>query len=194
MLLFNLIYLKKCCNFATKYSLIVIFPIILLGTISCQKSEQSKGEEIFEQKRINPNAEERAIEFRDKGGGIYNSSRRNKGSSTFEFSSSNPLWRATLETIDFMPLANVDYAGGIIITDWYSSEIGEKEIKLNIRFLSTELSSNSLSVTGFVKDCSKLDNKCVTTASNQSFNSEVKLKILDKAREITIKNEIQNKK
>jgi hypothetical protein len=194
MLLLKLIYLKKCCKFATKYSLILLLPLFLIGTSSCSKSKQKEqGEEIFEKKRINPNPEEKAIEFRDKGGGIFNSSRK-KDSTTFEFSSSNPLWRATLETINFMPLANVDYAGGIIITDWYSSEIGKNEIKLNIRFLSTELSSNSVSVTGFIKDCSKLDNKCVTTASNQSFNNEVKLKILEKAREITIKNETQNKK
>jgi hypothetical protein len=190
----NQIYVKKCCKFATKYSLIFILPIFLLGTSSCSKSEQNQqGEEIFKKKRINPNAEEKAIEFRDKGGGLFNSSRK-KDSTTFEFSSSNPLWRATLETINFMPLANVDYAGGIIITDWYTSEEGKNEIKLNIRFLSTELSSNSVNVTGFIKDCSKLDNKCVTTASNQSFNNEVKLKILEKAREITIKNETQNKK
>jgi hypothetical protein len=193
MLLFNQMYLKKCCNLATKYSLILILPIILLGTTSCQKSRQSQGDEVFEKKRINPNAVEKATEYRDKGGGIFNSS-RNKSSTTFEFSSSNPLWRATLETVDFMPLATVDYAGGIIITDWYSSEIGEKEIKLNIRFLSTELSSNSVAVTGFVKDCTKLENKCVTTASNQSFNNEVKFKILEKARKIIIKDEIDNKK
>ena len=193
MRLFNLIYLKKCCKFATKYSLIALLPFVLLGTNSCTKSKQVQGEEIFEKKRINPNAEEKAAEFRDKGGGIFDSSRK-KGSTTFEFSSSNPLWRATLETIDFMPLATVDYAGGIIITDWYSSEIGEKEIKLNIRFLSTELSSSSVAVAGFVKDCTKLENKCVTTASNQSFNNEVKFKILDKARKIKIKGEIESKK
>ena len=44
---------------------------------------------------------------------------KNKGG-TFDFASSNELWRATLDTIDFMPLASANYSGGIIITDWYS--------------------------------------------------------------------------
>ena len=38
----------------------------------------------------------------------------------FDFASSNELWRASLDTIDFMPLSSVNYSGGIIITDWYS--------------------------------------------------------------------------
>ena len=37
----------------------------------------------------------------------------------FEFASSNELWRASLDVVDFMPLASVNYSGGIIITDWY---------------------------------------------------------------------------
>lgn len=159
---------------------------------SCSKPQEENGQ-VFKKKRINPNAEERATEYRDKGGGIFNSS-RNREANTFEFSSSNPLWRATLETIDFMPLANVDYAGGIIITDWYSVKSGDKEIKLNIRFLSTELSATSVKVTGYIKDCAKLENKCVTLASKDSFNNQIKLKILEKAREIKIKDETKKDK
>ena len=45
---------------------------------------------------------------------------KNKGSGNFEFASSNELWRASLDTIDFMPLASANYSGGILITDWYS--------------------------------------------------------------------------
>ena len=44
---------------------------------------------------------------------------KNRGGS-FEFSSSNPMWKATLETLDFLPMSTVDYSGGIIITDWYT--------------------------------------------------------------------------
>lgn len=184
-------YLINCCKFATKYIMILVFPMILV-TFSCSKPDQEK-EQIFKKKRINPNAEEKAKEFRDKGGGIFNSS-RNQGSTTFEFSSSNPLWRASLETINFMPLANVDYAGGIIITDWYSAKNGEKEIKLNIRFLSSELSAASVKVTGYVKDCTKFENKCITVASKEEFNNKVKIKILEKAREIKIKDEAKKDK
>ena len=135
----------NCCKYTTKLVLVIVFPIIL-SLYSCSKGEEEK-DQVLKKKRINPNAEEKAKEFRDKGGGLFNSARK-EGSTTFEFSSSNPLWRATLETIDFMPLANVDYAGGIIITDWYSAKNGEKEIKLNIRFLATELSATSVKVSG----------------------------------------------
>ena len=93
-----------------------------------------------------------------------------------------------------MPLANVDYAGGIIITDWYSAKNGEKEIKLNIRFLSSELSAASVKVTGYVKDCTKFENKCITVASKEEFNNKVKIKILEKAREIKIKDEAKKDK
>ena len=44
------------------------------------------------------------------------------GNTTYEFSTSNPMWRASLETLDFLPLNTVDYSGGIIISDWYTSE------------------------------------------------------------------------
>jgi len=40
----------------------------------------------------------------------------------FEFASSNELWRASLDVIDFMPLSSVNYSGGVIISDWYSSQ------------------------------------------------------------------------
>ena len=54
-------------------------------------------------------------------GGILNRS------TTYEFSTSNPLWRASLEILDFMPLSTVDYSGGMIVTDWYSENNNDKE-------------------------------------------------------------------
>ena len=61
---------------------------------------------------------------------------KNKGGK-FDFASSNYLWRATLDTIDFMPLVSANYSGGIIITDWYSENNNPNEaIKISIRFLS----------------------------------------------------------
>ena len=66
---------------------------------------------------------------------------------TYEFSTSNPMWRASLETLDFLPLTTVDYSGGIIITDWYSDSNSAKEsIKISLRFLANEIRSESLKV------------------------------------------------
>ena len=73
---------------------------------------------------------------------------------TYEFSTSNPLWRASLEILDFMPLSTVDYSGGMIVTDWYSESNNDKEsIKISVRFLSNEVRSDSVKVTIHKKNC-----------------------------------------
>ena len=84
------------------------------------------------------------------------------GSGKFDFASSNELWRATLDTISFMPLSSANYSGGIIITDWYSEKLGEESIKLNIRFLSNEVRSDALDISVFYKIC---DDKMKCTVS-----------------------------
>ena len=77
-----------------------------------------------------------------------------KKGGTFDFASSNELWRASLDTIDFMPLASANYSGGIIITDWYSDESNSNEsIKITIRFLTNEIRSDALDIKIFKKDC-----------------------------------------
>ena len=56
-----------------------------------------------------------------------------KGRTNYEFSTSNPLWRASLETLDFLPMSTVDYSGGTIITDWYTDSVSDdKSIKILI--------------------------------------------------------------
>ena len=97
---------------------------------------------------------------------------------TFEFASSNELWRASLDTIDFMPLASVNYSGGIIITDWYSNDENSNEsIKISIRFLTNEIRSDSLDIKVFSKKCLTLSN-CVTSEKQGNISNELKIKIL----------------
>ena len=98
------------------------------------------------EKRVQKNMEE-GRGFRLMGG-----EKRNRGGD-FEFASSNPLWRAALDTIDFMPLASANYSGGIIITDWYSSENSNESIKVSLRFLSNEVRSDALNIKVFYKKC-----------------------------------------
>ena len=70
-----------------------------------------------------------------------------KKGGVFDFASSNELWRASLDVIDFMPLASVNYSGGIIITDWYSENQNPNEsIKISIRFLTNEIRSDALDI------------------------------------------------
>ena len=73
---------------------------------------------------------------------------------TFDFASSNPLWRASLDTLDFMPLTNANYSGGIIISDWYSEQGNQNEfIKISVRFLTNEIRSDALDIKFFKAVC-----------------------------------------
>ena len=107
--------------------------------------------------------------FGKRGGGVY------------EFATSNELWRASLDTIDFMPLASVNYSGGIIITDWYSTDQSSNEsIKISIRFLSNEVRSDALDIKVFNKKCLTQLN-CVISETAGNLISELKEKILKTA-------------
>ena len=88
-------------------------------------------------------------------------------STNYEFSTSNPLWRASLEIIDFMPLSTVDYSGGVIITDWYNDNSTNDSIKITLRFLSNEIRSDSLKVIVHKKKCSANQNCRVDKIKSQ---------------------------
>jgi len=99
----------------------------------------------------------------------------------FDFASSNELWRASLDVIDFMPLSSVNYSGGIIITDWYSSEQNSSDsIKISIRFLTNEIRADALNIKVFNRQCLDTIN-CKITESNGMVGKELKRKILKTA-------------
>ncbi len=113
-------------------------------------------------------------------------------STTYEFSTSNPLWRASLETIDFMPLTTVDYSGGIIITDWYNDSNNPNEaIKITLRFLSNKIQSNSIKVIVHNKNCSPTDN-CTVNEIDSNIKFELQKTILAKA--ATLEKEAKDSK
>jgi hypothetical protein len=100
----------------------------------------------------------------------------------FEFASSNELWKASLDVIDFMPLTSVNYSGGIIITDWYSNKKSQNEsIKITIRFLTNEIRSDALDIKIFTRECKKTLLDCNFSESNQNLVSELTKEILKKA-------------
>lgn len=133
-------------------------------------------------RKVNPNATERAKENIREGKGykIFDTNRARGG--VFEFANSNGLWRASLDVIDFMPLASVNYSGGIIITDWYSENNNPNEsIKISIRFLTNEIRSDSLDIKIFNKKCDDNSFNCKFTDSNNVLVAELKREILKKA-------------
>ena len=113
----------------------------------------------------------------------------------FDFASSNELWRASLDVIDFMPLSSVNYSGGIIISDWYSSEINSNEsIKVSIRFLTNEIRSDALDINIFKRKCDSNFLNCnITKNDSGALVVELKKEILKKATIYKKEDEEQNK-
>lgn len=101
-------------------------------------------------------------------------------STNFEFASSNELWRASLDIIDFMPLLSANYSGGIIITDWYSEKNSNDSVKITIRFLSNEIRSDAVNIKVFYKKCD-LNMKCLVSENNGNIKNQLKREILKKA-------------
>ena len=100
----------------------------------------------------------------------------------FDFASSNGLWRASLDVIDFMPLSSVNYSGGIIITDWYSENSNQNEsIKISIRFMTNEIRSDALKIKVFNRKCSNNLLNCKITETEGVLVAELKKEILKKA-------------
>ena len=127
---------------------------------------------------------ERVKKNLEEGRGFKVSSlKKNQKGGVFDFASSNELWRASLDIIDFMPLASVNYSGGIIITDWYSSTDNDDEsIKVSIRFLTNEIRSDALDIKVFNRKCIDMNLlNCKVIRTDGVISSELKKEILKKA-------------
>ena len=117
----------------------------------------------------------------------------NEKGGKFEFANANPLWRASLDIIDFMPLLSVDYGGGIIITDWYGEENENDTIKITIQFLSNEVRSDALNIKVFKKKCINSSN-CKIIQSQSDINEELRVAILRRAAQYKSNNIEKNRK
>ena len=114
-----------------------------------------------------------------KGFRLFDSETRS--GTTYEFASSNELWRATLDTIDFMPLTTANYSRGIIVTDWYSDNQNLNEnLKITVRFLTNEIRSDALDLKIFYRNCNS-SNQCKVTEKKGNLVKELKKEILKKA-------------
>ena len=133
-------------------------------------------------RKVPTNPADRVAKNLEEGKGFrLSDTMKGQGSGNFEFASSNELWRASLDTISFMPLASANYSGGILITDWYSNNSAESEsIKITIRFLTNEIRSDALDLKVFYKKCTDI-NKCIITERSGNISDELKKEILKKA-------------
>jgi hypothetical protein len=171
----------------------LFFLILLFFVVSCQKIDPITGEKIL----IEPDPNKKAREYADKGGGIFgdiNKINKGQGGGNFEFASSNVLWRATLKSLDFLPLLSADYGGGVIIYDWYSQTNNPSEqIKISIQFLNSELRSESIKITAHKKICDSAD-RCSNSTLDQNFANSIKDNIITSARTLKIEETKKEKK
>ena len=144
-------------------------------------------------RKIPPNVEDRVKQNIEEGRGFtLKGATEKKNSGEFDFASSNELWRASLDTLDFMPLALANYSGGIIVTDWYSDGSSDGEsVKISIRFLSNEIRADALNIKVFYKNCS-IESNCKISDKSENLSGELARKILSKA--AIYEKETQNKK
>ena len=152
---------------------------ILLASIILNSCSSLPGSDA---RKFPPDPRERVKQNIEQGKGFRLMDKVGKGGSgNFEFASSNELWRASLDTIDFMPLASVNYGGGIIITDWYSTDNSNESIKVSIRFLTNEIRSDALDIKVFKRKCTT-QNNCTVSEQSGKLTTELTIKILKTAK------------
>ena len=162
--------------FLKKLTLFFIIGCTLVSLISCESLPGGDARE------NPPNPDLRVKKNLEEGRGfrLQNAFKNNKGGD-FMFASSNELWRASLDIIDFMPLSSVNYSGGIIVTDWYSDGKNLNEaVKISIRFLSNEVRADALDIKIFYKKCNQMSS-CEVTQKKGPLLVELKREILSKA-------------
>ena len=182
---------RKLITFSQLKSLTLII-IFSFFSLSCSVPKFAKPSKVESSSPVN--AKERARQNIEEGKGISLKGVIGGSRSTnYEFSTSNPLWRASLEIIDFMPLTTVDYSGRIIITDWYNDSANENEsIKITLRFMSNEIQSNSIKVIVHNKKC-KTNENCKINEIDSKIKFELQKSILAKASQLEILAKEQNK-
>tara|TARA_B110000027_G_C16016718_1_gene254498 strand:- start:50 stop:634 length:585 start_codon:yes stop_codon:yes gene_type:complete len=166
-----------------KIVFLIVLSSILLTSCGTFKDEEGKFKlPGADARKYDPDPKKRVAKNLAEGRGFrLNDSFGKSRGGVFEFASSNELWRASLDTLDFMPLSSVNYSGGIIITDWYSTDQSSNEsIKISIRFLTNEVRSDSLDIKVFNKKCLAQSN-CITSERTGKLITELKTKILKTA-------------
>ena len=156
-------------NNFTKFILILL-SLLILNSCGIYKRSDVKDNPVNVEDRVRKNIEEgRGLRFSTgKKGGV------------FDFASANELWRASVETLDFVPLVNASYSGGIIITDWFNGgKNNNRDLKITIRFLSNEIRSDALKIIVHERICT--NNNCSTNLIDSKISSEIQLAILKRA-------------
>ena len=150
--------------------------VVLISSCAAFKPEK------VDTRKVPTKAEDRARKNIEEGRGAgLGDLLGRSGNTNYEFSTANPMWRATLETLDFLPLTTVDYSGGTVITDWYSENNSNESIKITVRFLSNEVRSDNLKIIVHKKKCSAPSNCTTSLLKGNKIQSELISTIVQKA-------------
>ena len=176
-------------NYTAKYILFFLIGIVVLVFLgSCGIWDPADA------RKVPANVDERVQKNLEEGKGftLNKALKGGSGATSYQFASSNPMWRATLEILDFLPLANVDYSGGIITTDWYNEGTASDEsIKITIRFLTNEIRSDGIRIIVHKKRCN-ISQNCKIGKISSAIEQELQVAILKKA--ILYEKEFNKKK
>ena len=157
-----------------KFITLIIFTLYFLNSCGLYKRSDIEDNPVNVDERVKKNIQE--------GRGVRFGKGATRGGD-FDFASSNPLWRASIEIFDFVPLTNASYSGGIIITDWFSAENknpeSTRDLKITVKFLTNEIRADAVDVTVFEKICK--NSNCKTNKVQSKLEKEIKLAILKKA-------------
>ena len=176
-----------------KNILFLLSILILLTQTGCEALKPKK----VSAKDFPPDPRKRVEKNINEGKGFRAMGALKKKGTNYEFASANPLWRATLDILDFMPLSSANYSGGIVITDWYSENNSPNEsVKISVRFLTNEIRSDALDINVYLKKCSNNSLNCSISKNNNDLVADLNLSILKKAtkyqKEIIDKNIKEN--
>ena len=158
-----------------------IYLILLLLTFSGCSNKIFKRADV---KDTPINVNDRVKKNIEEGRGI----RFGKGSSsggTFDFASSNELWRASMDVLDFVPFSNASYSGGILITEWFDGNSNDKnekrDLKITIRFLTNEIRSDALDISIHERKCQSNGTSCSVNKIKSELEPQIGLAILKRA-------------
>ena len=157
-----------------KLAAFIVFTTLFINSCGIYKRSDIKDNPVNVDERVKRNIQE--------GRGFKFGRGATRGGD-FDFASSNPLWRGAVDVLDFVPLTNASYSGGIIITEWFSSENNtestNRELKITVRFMSNEIRADAIKILVFEKSC--IQSNCKTKKIKSKLESELKLAILKKA-------------
>jgi len=163
-------------NYILKKNLLFLSAIVVLILVSsCSWWDPADA------RKVSSNSKERVKKNLEEGKGISFGNLGGSSGTNYQFASSNPMWRATLEILDFLPLANVDYSGGIITTDWYNEGTSlDESLKITVRFLTNEIRSDGIRIIVHKKRCN-VQQECSVTKISSALEQELQIAILKKA-------------